>query len=125
MNYHSDFKKKTILVVDDEEEILTFLEFLLKSAGFTTVNARNATEALQQFNSCEFDFVISDIRMPGMNGLGLYEQIRSANHNVPVLFLSGNADLTDEHAKQMGAVAFIKKPFDSRLLVDTIIKNIC
>lgn len=116
--------KKCILVVDDEQELVEILEFFLIDAGFETVNANNGAEALRQFNHHEIDMVISDVHMPVMNGLAMYEQIRHINQKVPVLFISGYSDLTDERAKNIGALALFNKPIDTENLMKTVIQSL-
>lgn len=116
--------KKRILVVDDEQELVEILEFFLVDDGFETVKANNGAEALRQFNLHDIDLVISDVHMPVMNGLAMYEQIRHIDLKVPVLFISGYSDLTDERAKTIGALALFNKPIDTENLIKAVIKSL-
>jgi two-component system, NtrC family, response regulator GlrR len=116
-----DKAKFTILVVDDEEEIRKMLVFDFKRQGFNALSAGNVPEALKFVQKEKIDLVLSDMRMPGEDGLSLLEKIRSINPSTPiVIFLTGFADLTDEECIAKGASRIFSKPYDRKALMKAI-----
>ncbi|PWF49257.1 response regulator [Massilia glaciei] len=109
--------KRRILIVDDEPVLLQFLAEVLGHAGYDTVAACSAEEALEQIALGEPDLALLDITMPGMSGLELGAHLRE-NSTVPFMFLSAVEDT--ESAKQAaayGAVGYIVKPVDAGRLL--------
>lgn len=105
-------KKKRILVVDDEEEIRSTLDDLLTEHKFKVILAKNAKEALSVLKRHRVDLVISDLVMPGMNGIALTKEIIDMNPQMPVIVMTGYASI--EYAVESmkaGAFDFISKPF--------------
>jgi two-component system response regulator PilR (NtrC family) len=101
-----------ILVVDDEAGMRDFLSILLQREGHRVVAAANGKEALRLAREGRFDLVISDIRMPQLDGVGLLEGLREADHEMPVILITAfaSASSTIEAMKQ-GAFDYITKPF--------------
>lgn len=101
----------TVLIADDEPEIVELLQLYLEK-DYTIKTAVNGAEALQTIRSTQIDLVILDIMMPVMDGLQLIKQIR-ATHHMPVLFLSAKSQ---DHDKilglGLGADDYISKPFN-------------
>ncbi|WKL01525.1 response regulator transcription factor [Paenibacillus amylolyticus] len=101
----------TVLIADDEPEIVELLQLYLEK-DYTIKTAVNGAEALQCIRSTQIDLVILDIMMPVMDGLQLIKQIR-ATHHMPVLFLSAKSQ---DHDKilglGLGADDYIAKPFN-------------
>jgi len=83
-----------VLLVDDEEAIVNLLRSLLKENGFEVLSAHNGQEALERFKQVQIDLVISDIYMPGMDGIKLHEALRARPEyaKLPFLFISGYDD---------------------------------
>jgi two-component system nitrogen regulation response regulator NtrX len=117
--------KTTILVVDDDGDIRLALEMLLQYEGFQVWTARDGRQALARLES-EYeenqrrpDLVLSDLKMPELDGLGLLEEIRKLKSPPPVVIISGHADVpVAVEAMQRGAVNFLEKPLvDNRVLV--------
>jgi two-component system cell cycle sensor histidine kinase/response regulator CckA len=81
----------SILIVDDDESLLGFLSYILAKAGASVVSARNAGEALLQAEKRDFDLMVIDINLPGMDGLGLYFRL-SARTAVKCVFISGRIE---------------------------------
>ncbi|MGI0021037.1 MAG: response regulator [Nitrososphaera sp.] len=79
---------KRVLLVDDEMDILVVMKDGLQKAGFSVRACRDSVTALENFAPGRYDLVITDIRMPGMNGLDLYQKIKSVDPQTPVIFLS-------------------------------------
>lgn len=115
-----------ILLIDDEELVVKTVERLLKKMGYEVVCARNDQEALKCAGQSEFDLVVSDIRMPGKNGVEIMMEIKrlwsSQGRNLaPVIFLTGFADnKTEEQAQALSPVAYMFKPFDAAKLLQVI-----
>ncbi len=109
-----------ILVVDDEAPVRRMLEKLLEGEGFEVAAAASGAEALTLANTCRFDTIILDIRMPGMDGIDLCARIRQiplAEH-VPVVFLTAVADRESQRrARLAGANDFLFKPLDDQVLL--------
>ncbi len=101
-----------ILIVDDEPNMLHMLSVLLSEDGFVCACAKNAKEALAVVAEQRFDFILSDVRMPGMDGLKLLETLKSLGVDSLVILMSayGSMDLVLE-AIRKGAYDYISKPF--------------
>lgn len=116
-----DLGKLTILVVDDEEEIRKMLVFDFKRQGFNTLAAASAAEAFEFVLKQKIDLVLSDMRMPGGDGLSLLEKIRGIHPKSPVvIFLTGFADVTEEECIAKGASRVFSKPYDRKALMNAI-----
>lgn len=117
---------KKILVIDDDRLVRESIRKILKKAGFDPVLTPNASEALERARQEEFDLIVSDIKMPGMNGVQAVREIRrlfneNSRKDIPIVFITGYADLSKGlDAEQLGEV--ILKPFDLNHLV-TIIRE--
>jgi putative two-component system response regulator len=107
-----DGDRKRILIVDDEEQIRNLLGGFLEAQGLETHSARDGAEALERLEAARFDLVLTDISMPGMNGMALLRQIRKAHGDVGVLMLTGCEDVSlAVSAMKAGALDYIQKPF--------------
>lgn len=102
-----------ILIVDDEDSLLLTLVANLELEGFEVIGAENAARALELLHREAFDLVLTDIRMPGMNGVELFRTIRSVSPHMPVILMTGFAieGMVDEAILE-GAFAVLPKPFD-------------
>jgi two-component system nitrogen regulation response regulator NtrX len=112
-------KKATVLIIDDDPEILKAISGLLEDEGYTTVTADQGEEAISRFTDSNSSLVLLDIYMPGMDGLEVLAKIREISPSVPVIMISGQASIENAvKATKMGAVDFVEKPFQpERLLV--------
>jgi len=109
--------KRLILIVDDDQLLAAFLSEVLKHAGYDTVQAHSADEALRHIADREPDLALLDIHMPGMSGLELAKQL-NRNTSVPFMFLSGRGDSdAGKQAAAYGAVGFVVKPVDEQHLM--------
>jgi len=110
----------TIAVVEDDSDILTLVKDVLEVEGFDVLSYRNGLRALDAFESRSPDLVITDIRMPEMDGLQLLRRLRETS-DTPVILLTGRVDETDELVGlRIGADDFIRKPFSPRVLVERV-----
>lgn len=108
---------KRILVVDDEQEIIEVVFFLLKKEGYEMTPARNGMEALEKIQQQEFAGVICDLAMPKMNGITLLKKVRETHNFLPFIFLSGHAGAKDEHEMiNYGAYEVVQKPHVNKVI---------
>ncbi|WP_374585568.1 ANTAR domain-containing response regulator [Pseudoduganella sp.] len=109
--------KRLILIVDDDKILTEFLGELLVRAGYDTMLAHSADQALALIAEREPDLALLDIHMPGMSGLELAKQL-NRNTSVPFMFLSGRGDAdAGKQAAAYGAVGFVVKPVDEQHLM--------
>jgi DNA-binding response OmpR family regulator len=115
-------KSLSILLVDDEEQILVSLKRLLELSGYQVHVAYNGKEALKKILAGSFDVIISDIEMSPMDGLELLTRIRkNIDYTLPVILMTGflNAEYAIE-AIRRGASDFIRKPIDTKQLIKSV-----
>jgi DNA-binding NtrC family response regulator len=108
---------KSILVVDDETDLADMLCEELTDNGATCQMANSVRQALNILESGSIDLVISDIRMPNESGLVLLESLQNNQYHLPLIFMTGQSDVTREEAIERGARAVVSKPFDVDELV--------
>jgi DNA-binding NtrC family response regulator len=109
----SVLRKSTILVADDEELYRRALERILARVGHTVVTARDATEALRVLTQQPVDLVLSDIQMPGINGLELVRQIHEVSPDLPCIVITGYGSAEQSvEALRAGAFWYLEKPFE-------------
>ncbi len=101
-----------ILIVEDDPSVLSILSENFEAAFPEVVTAKNGAEALMKFRPYDYDFVISDLRMPEMDGFSLLERIRQLDPEVPFFMMTGfPSNRTASTALEKGADGFIPKPF--------------
>jgi DNA-binding NtrC family response regulator len=111
----------TILVVDDDENILQVLEARLLSAGLSPLMADSAETAIEMLAGEPVDLVVSDVKMPGMGGHGLLKEILEHWPHIPVIMLTAHGTIPDAVGSiQAGAADYLTKPFDGKELVRRI-----
>lgn len=113
----------SILVVDDSNTMRTMVTFTLESVGHRVTEAADARIALELTGTTEFDLVITDVNMPGMNGIELVRQLRKLEcmKFKPILVLT-TEDSAQRKAegRQAGATGWIVKPFDPQALLQIL-----
>ena len=115
--------QQSILVVDDDLHVLEVVDARLSSSGFRVYKASGAQKALGILNEKKVDLIISDMKMPGMNGMDLLKNIRSFTPGVPVIFLTAYGTIPDAvKAFKAGAIDYLAKPFDGHELINKIRK---
>lgn len=114
---------KRILLVDDEDFLREVLCEIFNSHGAITRSAENGTIAFDLLKSDHFDAVISDIRMPGGDGLSLAENINTRLHYRPKVFLcSGFNDIPPEKTETLDVVEIFSKPFSVDKMIESVSK---
>ncbi len=113
--------RATVLVVDDDRDLLQLLSFRLETAGYSVIAVDSGEKALDQLAICRPHLVITDLRMQGIDGLQLLEAIRRDNPSLPVIMLTAHGSIPDAiKATHHGVYGFITKPFDSKDLLSQV-----
>lgn len=114
-------QKPLILIVDDDQDILKLIGMRLRAAGYNTATANNGAEAMSSIALQRPDIVISDLRMPAMDGMALLESVHQAHPTLPVIILTAHGSIPDAvRATQRGVFGFLTKPFDSQELLHQV-----
>jgi two-component system response regulator AtoC len=104
---------KRILVVDDEAKMRRILELSLKSMGHEVEQAGDGQEALAKIESGSFDLVLTDLRMPRLDGIGLLTALRDADNDIPVIVMTAYGTIeTAVAAMKVGAADYVIRPFE-------------
>lgn len=116
---------KFALIVDDEELIRKLLARELKKFGCITLEASNAKEAVEVFGKQALDIVVSDVQMPGGDGMELLLKIapESKSRGIAILMMSGSCECTDAQIKSYGGLGLIEKPFVMKALCQRLIQH--
>lgn len=108
-------------VVDDEEAVRKSLAFLLTTAGFTVRMHKSAAEFLGVAKDLENCCLVTDLRMPGIDGVELLRRLKSDHKHIPSIVITGHGDVPMAvEAMKAGALDFIEKPFADDVLIDAI-----
>jgi len=108
----------TILIVDDEKNYTLILAAVLEDAGFETLTANSGAEAMDILSSSDVDLVLTDMKMPAMDGINLLERIKKKDADLPVIMMTAHGTVEKAvEAMQKGAYNYILKPFDNERLV--------
>ncbi len=114
---------RRVLVVDDDPEVLEFIDVLLGVEGFSTLRAHGGEEALDYLSGGGIDLVLLDIAMPGVDGLELCRRIKgdAQTSGIPVVVLSARpGEVAASEAQEAGADDFLRKPFDNDELLGVV-----
>ena len=113
--------KPTILLVDDEQDLLSLWTLRLESAGYAVTTAQSGEEAMVQFSAATPNMVITDLRMGAMDGMALYDSIRKINKSIPVIIITAHGSIPEAvDATRQGVYSFLPKPIDGRKLLQEI-----
>ncbi len=115
----------TLLVADDEDNILISLEFLFKRAGYTVLVARNGREALEQAREHAPDLIMLDVMMPELDGFSVCQALRAEPRfaQTPIVMLTAKGRDADRvKGKALGATDYVIKPFSTRELLARVRK---
>ncbi len=125
--HESDLAGRRVLVVDDDEAMLTAVSKVLRHAGATVDAARGVEEAVAFLSArdASFDLVLTDLRMPGLEGSSLITITKQTNPNVPVVIMSAFWTQEDkQECLELGATNFLDKPLRSWHLLASVVKAI-
>ncbi|MES2954516.1 MAG: sigma 54-interacting transcriptional regulator [Pseudomonadota bacterium] len=110
-----------LLVVDDDADMLRLLTMRLNAAGYRVSAVASAEAALAQLDIERPQLVLSDVRLPGKDGLALFEDIRARHPSLPVILLTAHGTIPDAvEATERGVFTYLTKPFDGKALLDKI-----
>jgi putative nucleotidyltransferase with HDIG domain len=114
-------QKYKILIVDDEKDLLESIAFQLKHRGYQTATAENGKIGIEQFEEFAPSLIISDIRMPKMDGVTFLQEIKKKNPEFPFILMTGFAEILEtKSAYELGADGFLAKPFSMKEMNELI-----
>lgn len=110
-----------IMIVEDDEMLIDVYVTVLKKNGFSIVACNNGKEALKALETESFDLILSDIKMPIMNGFDMLTEIRKKNsQNPPVILVSGYSEFSEEEVLARGAAGLLQKPIRAKELLERV-----
>ena len=113
--------KGTVYVIDDDAALRDSLSFLLDAVGFDVRLFDTALKFLDVLPSLDFGCVVSDVRMPGLDGIELLKRMKSDQSRFPIVIMTGHGDIPlAVEAIKLGAVDFLEKPFEDDRLIAVI-----
>jgi two-component system, NtrC family, response regulator GlrR len=114
-------KKRKLLLVDDDKDLQKLLAMRLEVAGYSVATAGSGEEALARIGIERPELVITDMRMPGMDGAALFEAIRASHPALPVMMLTAHGSIPDAvAATHRGVFGYLTKPYDAKTLTEQI-----
>lgn len=112
-----------VFIVDDDDAVRTALRLLMRSAGLQARGFASADEFLAGYDTQQPGCLVLDVRMPGMSGLELQQELNKRGATIPVIFITGHGDVPMAvEAMQHGAADFLQKPFGDQDLLDRVRK---
>jgi FixJ family two-component response regulator len=121
----SSQKISTVFIIDDDEALCEALSYLISSININVEKFLNGYDFINKYDPQRQGCILTDIRMPEISGLELQTQLKSLANQLPIIFMSGFADVTIAvQAMREGAFDFIIKPFNNQLLLEVIQKAI-
>lgn len=110
-----------VYVIDDDEAMRDSLNFLLDAAGYEVTLFDSAVKFLDHLPGLQFGCVVSDVRMPGLDGIELLKRLKAGHSTFPIVIMTGHGDVPlAVEAMKLGAVDFLEKPFEDDRLVGMI-----
>lgn len=114
-------KNYTLLVVDDDEDLRDLMYATFLRDGFKVFAAENSEQAFQIVKNNKIDLIVSDMRMPGGDGLSLIDKIRGEDIEMPsLIFVTGYTDVSVEECLARGALSVLPKPFNHKELLRSV-----
>ena len=111
---------RKVLVVDDDPAVRKSIDRVLTGKGYAVITAENGEEAMRKLNEEKYDLVYTDIRMPGMSGLDVAEQVKARKPWTPVVIITGyGTDAAEARAKAAGVSSFVHKPLSPTMIEDS------
>ncbi|MGA1847146.1 sigma-54-dependent transcriptional regulator [Deferribacter abyssi] len=112
-----------ILLIEDNMSLATLMKMMLEDAGFEVVHKADGLDGVKVFEKEEFDLVITDIRLPGVDGYTILEKVKSKNADIPIIIITAYGNIPDAvKAIKSGAYDYITKPFDNEEFLITVEK---
>ncbi len=112
-----------VLLVDDDTDLLRLMELRLSANGLSVKAMENADKAIAQLSSFQPHVVVTDLKMPGMEGMAFFEWIQQHHLHLPVIILTAHGTIPDAvAATQQGVFSYLVKPFEASILLDNITK---
>lgn len=112
---------QTVFIVDDEPVVRKAVSLIVEQTGHQILTFASATEFLEYYDGSQPGCLISDVRMPGMDGMELLRQLKALGHKIPVVMLSAHGDIAMAVAAvKLGAIDFLEKPADPETLRDKV-----
>ena len=107
-----------VLLVDDEADLLSLWKLRLESNGYDVTTALSGEEALAKMSVINPNVVLTDLRMPGINGMALFEAVRECNKTIPVIIITAHGSIPEAvEATKKGVFSFLTKPIDGKELI--------
>lgn len=117
-------KNGSVLVVDDDDLVLEVVALVLKNEGYLVHTSNDADAAFERLKNENVDVLLSDIKMPGVSGLELLKRIYRYDQCLPVILMTGCFEQYTEDRSKIKPFEIIKKPFDSKHLLNVVKKAI-
>ncbi len=113
--------RQSILLIDDDQEYCRAMQKLFERRGYEISLAADGQEALEAISEKVFDLILSDLRMPNLDGIELMEEIKRRKIDVPVIFLTGFGEVESYmDLMNMGAFDYLNKPIDLKELLRVV-----
>lgn len=113
--------KVKVYVIDDDEAMRDSLDFMLGAADFQVTLFESAHNFLDTISNIDFGCVVSDVRMPGIDGIELLKRLKATRSAFPVVIMTGHGDVPlAVEAMKLGAVDFLEKPFEDERIIGMI-----
>ena len=117
--------QETILIIEDEEDILNLLYSLLDSEGYTVLTAQNGREGLAKFHEHIPDLILTDVRMPVMDGIEVLREVKTKESDTEVIILTGHSDeATAIDCLRLGAYDYFRKPLEDIDVLLTAVERV-
>ncbi|MCU1758793.1 response regulator [Pseudomonas sp. 14P_8.1_Bac3] len=113
--------RQAIAIIDDDDNVRSSLDSLLRSYGYSVHLYDSAETFLTSGRVISTACIVSDIQMPGVNGLQMYQHLLAQGHVIPVIFITASADDAPRvAASKLGACCYLSKPFDGQSLINCL-----
>ena len=117
--------QETILIIEDEEDILNLIDSLLDSEGYTVLTAQNGREGLAKFHEHTPDLILTDVRMPVMDGIEVLREVKTKESDTEVIILTGHSDeATAIDCLRLGAYDYFRKPLEDIDVLLTAVERV-
>jgi len=112
---------ETILVIEDDREVSTIIQAVLKSAGYSVLSAANGQDGRKLIDSHHPDLIVTDMMMPRMGGFPVLEYLREKENPPGVIMMTANEGSRHKaYAEMLGVVDYLRKPFAMEVLLDAV-----